>query len=218
MHGYLTTRGYAVQTDVDTTPWTHPTSGVPQGGAEGPFLFLLVILTLAFYIQRTYPNVAPYPLWTTLLWFADDMAVVTATARQPLPDAPYDTRANHLCQDVTSYLENNRPLGHNVESATMVHNPPPPPHRPGDPPMSPVGTATYLEIQQAASSEEITPPPTLERQLARTLVIARITALSTQALAYFLQAMLIAAISFQPLLLTLPKQKQRGAVTTVQRA
>ena len=75
---------YAVKAHPGTTPWVHPASGVPQGGAEGPFLFLLVTLPLVFYIRRTYPDVAPYPLWTTLLAFADDMAVVTATARQPL--------------------------------------------------------------------------------------------------------------------------------------
>ena len=41
---YLATRLYAVQTEVGTTPWTHSTSGVPQGGADGPFLFLPVTL------------------------------------------------------------------------------------------------------------------------------------------------------------------------------
>ena len=44
---------YAVQTVVSTTPWTHPSSRVPQGGTEGPFLFLVVTLPLAFYIPRT---------------------------------------------------------------------------------------------------------------------------------------------------------------------
>ena len=135
--------------------------------------------------------------------------------RQPLPDAPNDTRANHIRHDVTSYLQNSRPLVHNVESTTMVHNVPPPPLRPGDPSITPMGTATYLVIGQAVSSEEITPPPYLERQLARTLVIARIVALSTQALAYFLRAVLIAAIGFQALHLTHPKHMLRGAVTLV---
>ena len=91
LQAYLATRMYAIKADVGTTPWVHPASGVPQGSAEGPFLFLLVTLPLAFCIRRTYPDVAPYPLRTTLLAFVDDMAVVTATARQPLlttPDPP----------------------------------------------------------------------------------------------------------------------------------
>ena len=50
-----------------------------------------------------------------------------------------------------------------------------------------------------------------------TLVIARIAALSTQALGYFLQAVLNAAIGFQALHLTHLKQRLQLAVTTVQR-
>ena len=187
-----------------TTPWIHPTSGVPQGGAEGPFLFLLVTLPLAFYIRRTYPDVAPYPLRTTLLAFASDMAVVTATARQPLLTTPDPARATGVLHVVTTYLEGNQLLVHNVKSATMVHNAPPPPLRPGDLPMDPVDTATYLGVQQAVTAGGVTLPPNLLRQLTRTLVIARITALSTQALAYFLQAVLNAAIGFQALHLTHP--------------
>ena len=194
LQAYLATRMYAMKADVGTTPWVHPASGVPQGGAEGPFLFLFVTLPLAFYIRRTYPDVAPYPLRTTLLAFADDMAVVTATARQPLPTTPDPTRATKVLHVVSTYLEGNQLLVHNVKSATMAHNALPPPLRPGDLPMNPVNTATYLGVQQAATAGRVTLPPNLVRQLTRTLVIARITALSTQAPAYFLQAVLNAAI------------------------
>ena len=81
LQAYLAALMYAIKTDVGITPWVRPASGVSQGGAEGPILLLLVTLLLAFYIRRTYPDLAPYPLRTTLLAFADDMAVVTATAR-----------------------------------------------------------------------------------------------------------------------------------------
>ena len=59
LQAYRATRMYAVKTDMGTTPWVQPASEVPQGGAEGPFLFLLVTLPLAFYIRRTYPDAAP---------------------------------------------------------------------------------------------------------------------------------------------------------------
>ena len=155
---------YAIKTDVGTSPWVRPASGVPQGGAEGPSLFLLVTLPLTFCIGRTYPDVAPYPLRTTLLVFADDMAVVTATARQPLSTTPDPTRATKVVHAVTNYLEGNQLLVHNVKSATMVHNATPPPLRPGDPPVNPVDTATYLGVQQAATTNGVTLPPNLMRQ------------------------------------------------------
>ena len=204
---YLVTRMYAVKADVGTTPWVHSTSGVPQGGAEGPFLLLLVTLPLAFYIQLAYPDVA----------FVDDMAVVAATARRPLSTSPVPTRAGKVLHALTNYLKGNQLLVHTVKSATMVHNAPPPPLRPGDRPMNPVDTATYRGVQQAAAANGVTLPPNLIRQLTRTLVIARIVALSTQALAYFLQAVLNAATGFQALHLTHPQHMLQAATTTLRR-
>ena len=43
LQAYLATRMYAIKSDVGTTPWVRPASGVPQGGAEGPFLFQKVL-------------------------------------------------------------------------------------------------------------------------------------------------------------------------------
>ena len=179
---------------------------------------MLFTLPLAFYIRRTYLDVAPYPLRTTLLAFAEDMAVVTATARQPLPTTPDTDRATKLLHDVTNYLEGNQLLVHNVKSARMVHNAPTPPLCPGDPPMNPVSTANYLGVQQGATTNKGTLPPNLIRQLTRTLVIARIVAPSTQARAYFLKAVLNAAIGFQALHLTHPQQMLQEAAATVRRA
>ena len=141
--------------------------------------------------------------------------MVTATARQPLPTTPDPTRATKVLHVVTTYLQGNQLLVHNVKSATMVHNAPPPPLCPGDPPMNPVNTASSLGVQQAATGGRVSLPPNLIRQLTRTLVIARITALSTQALAYFLQAMLNAAIESQALHLTHPQHMLGEAATTV---
>ena len=218
LQAYLATRMYAVTTDVGTTPWVRPASGVPQGAAEGPFLFLLVTLPLAFYIRRTYPDVAPYPLRTTLLAFADDMVVVTATARQPLSTTSDPTRATKVFHAVTNYLEGNQLLVHNVKSATMAHNAPPPLLRPGDPPMNPVKKTTYLGVQQAATASGVTLPPNLIWQLTGMLVITRTVVLSTQALAYFVQAVLNAALGFQALHLTHPQHMLQAATTTVRGA
>ena len=93
---------------------------------ENPFLFLLVTLLLAFYIRRTYLDVAPYPSRTTLLAFADDMAVVTATVRHPLMNAPDNIRADKVLHDVSSYLENNRFLvrSHHCTQCATPTSPP----------------------------------------------------------------------------------------------
>ena len=57
--------------------------------------------------------------------------MVTATARQPLPTTPDPARATRVLHVITTHLEGNQLLVHNVKSATMVHNAPPPPLRPG---------------------------------------------------------------------------------------
>ena len=56
MTGYIQTRLYAVITAAGLTPWTGTDSGVPQGGADGPSLYLLVTLPLALELARVYPG------------------------------------------------------------------------------------------------------------------------------------------------------------------
>ena len=56
MTGYIQTRLYTVITAAGLTPWTGTDSGVSQAGAEGPFLYLLVSLPLAFELAPVYPG------------------------------------------------------------------------------------------------------------------------------------------------------------------
>ena len=59
MTRYIQTRLYTVITAAGLTTWTGRDSGVPQGGAEGPFLYLLVTLLLAFELATVYLGYAP---------------------------------------------------------------------------------------------------------------------------------------------------------------
>ena len=85
MTGYIQTRLYAIITAARLTPWTGTESKVPQGGADGPFLYLLVTLPLAFELARVYPGYAPYLLRSPLINFEDDNLLTTAT-RQRNPE------------------------------------------------------------------------------------------------------------------------------------
>ena len=55
---YLRSRRYTVATGKGCTEWVTPGSGVPQGGVEGPFLYLLAMLPLMSWIAREYPQLA----------------------------------------------------------------------------------------------------------------------------------------------------------------
>ena len=53
---YLRSRRYKVATGKGFTEWVTPGSGVPQGGVEGPFLYLLAMLPLMSWIARSIHN------------------------------------------------------------------------------------------------------------------------------------------------------------------
>ena len=86
--GYIRTRKYIVRTGAGLTPFLEPGSGVPQGGAESPFLYFLVTLPLALRIKQEYPAYAPYPLPPPLVGFADDTNLTVHTPHEPHTAGP----------------------------------------------------------------------------------------------------------------------------------
>ena len=152
MTRYIKTRLYAVITATGLTPWTGTDSGVPQGGAEGPFLYLLVTLPLAFELARVYTGYAPYPLRSPLINFADDNLLTTATrhrdhrasvrhspthhnlpGRQPAPSAPpqigragrrQDPHPPHPERQTPTHGRHHSPLGSHTGHAAPPHHTP----------------------------------------------------------------------------------------------
>ena len=108
MSGYIQTRLYTVITAAGLTPWTSTDSRGTQGGAEVPFLYLLVTLPLAFQLARVYPGYTPYPLRSPLINFADDNLLTTGTRpRDPeIAGLPTTTeQASAILQLTTTYLD-----------------------------------------------------------------------------------------------------------------
>ena len=78
--GYIRTRKYTVRTGAGLNPFLEPGSGVPQGGAEGPSLYLLVTLLLALAIEQDYP--ASHPTPSSPPWWAS-RTTPTSQSRMP---------------------------------------------------------------------------------------------------------------------------------------
>ena len=121
---YIRTRKYTVGTRAGLTAFLEPGSGVPKGGAEGPFLYLLVTLPVALTIEQDYPAYAPYPLLSPLVGLADDTNLTVAhTPHEPhTPDGgPTVTQqANDLLHVTISYLSRNNLIVHPTKSVAMI--------------------------------------------------------------------------------------------------
>ena len=202
MNVYIQIRLYAVITAAGLTPWTGTDSGVPDGGADGPFLYLLVTLPLAFELARVYPGYAPYPLRSPLINFADDNLLTTATRHRDPENAGLPTtteQVSAILQLTTTYLDAHQLLVHPRNSVRLAHTETPTPHIGKGAPLHLEDTTVHLEVTQATRHHHITLPTKLEGRLARLPQLARGDLLSTQGLAYFMEAVLNAAIGYQAL-------------------
>ena len=219
--GYIQTRLYAVITAAGLTPLTGTDSGFPQGGAEGPFLYLLVNLPLAFQLARVYPGYAPYPLRSPLINFADDNLLTTATRHCDPVNAGLPTtteQASAILQLTTTYLDAYQLLVHPRKSVRLADARTPTPHIRKGEPLHLEDTTVHLGVTQATRHHHITLPSKLEERLARLPQIARGDLLSTQGLAYFMEAVLNAAIGYQALHLPRPQDALRHARQQVTKA
>ena len=221
MTGYIQTRLYAVITAADLTPWTGTDSGVPQGGAEGSFLYLLVTLPLAFELARVYPGYAPYPLRSPLINFADDNLLTTATRHRDPENSGLPTtteQASAILQLSTTYLDAHQLLVQPRKSVGLADARTPTPHIRKGEPLHLEDTTVHLGVTQATRHHHITLPTKLEERLARLPQIARGGLLSTQGLAYFMEAVLNAAIGYQALHLPRPQDALHHARQQVTKA
>ena len=186
MTGYNQTRLYAVITATGLTPGTGTDSRVPQGGAEGPFLYLLVTLPLAFELAREYPGYAAYPLRSPLVNFADDNLMTTASRHRDPANAGLPTttdKASAILQLTTTYLDAHHLLVHPRKLVGLADVGTPAPHIRKGEPLRLEDTTVHLGVTQATRDHNVALPNKLEGHLAQLPHLARGDLLSTQGLA-----------------------------------
>ena len=74
---YLRTGRYTVAMGKGCTEWVTPGSGVPQGGMEGPLLYMLAMLPLMSWIVPEYPQLPRAPHTSPAQAYVDDAVPMT---------------------------------------------------------------------------------------------------------------------------------------------
>ena len=208
MAGYIQTQLYTIITAADLTPAAGIDSRVPQGGAQCPFLYLLVTLLLAFKLAREYPGYAPYPLRAPLIKFADDNLLTTATRHRDFANAGLPTTTDQvsaILQLTTTYLDAHHLLVHPRKSVGLANVGTPTPHIWKGEPLHLEDTTVHLQFTQATRHHDVTLPNKPEGRFVQLPQLARGDPLSTPGLAYFIEAVLKAAIRYQALHLPDPR-------------
>ena len=215
MTGYIQTRLYAVITAAGLTTWTGTDRGVPQGGAEGPFLYLRVTLPLAFELAPVYPGYAPYPLRFPL-------NLLTTANRHCDPEnlglSTTTEQVYAILQLTTTYPDAHQLLMHPRKSVGLAHTETPTLNIRKGEPLHLDDTTVHPGVTQATRHHHITLPSKLEGCLARLPQLARGDLPSTQGLAYLMEAVLNAAIRYQALHLPHPRDVLRHARQQVTKA
>ena len=187
---YLRTRRYTVAMEKGCTEWVTPGSGVPQGGMEGPFLYLLAMLPLMSWIAREYPQLARAPHTSPAQAYVDD-AVPMA----------WDEKAQQVVQDLMQRYGRDKHLVWSNEKSTVLR-------RGGEDGMAlDVGDgvawleraeeAVVLGHVQAMEAGGVRLPEKLLRGFRAMLVVLQHHSPSVQTTLYYLRAGLNAAIGYQ---------------------
>ena len=167
---------------------------MPQGGLEGPFLYMLAMLPLMSWIARQYPQLARAQHTSPAQAYVDD-ALPRAwdeTAQQVLQDLMQRYgRENHLvlCAEKSAVLRRGGNGGMALDVGDAVAW------------LERAEEAVVLGHAQAMGAEGISLPEKLLRVFRAMMVVLRNHPPSVQTTLYYLRAVLNAAIGYQGILL-----------------
>ena len=187
---YLRTRRYTVATGKGCTKWVTAGSGVPEGGVESPFLYMLAMLPLMSSIAREYPQLARAPHGSAAQSYVDD-AVPMAR----------DEKAQQVVQDLMQRWGTENHLVWSAEKSAVLR-------RGGEGGivlevgdgmawLERAEEAVVLGYVQAAGAEGIRLPQELLNRFRAMMVVLQKQPPLVQTTLYYLGAVLNAAIGYQ---------------------